>query len=94
MKFQLLIQFDGDLHHRWIAITLENQSLAGINPDDWKSQGFRRAYAPLQRTRGDLRDVTSVADGSAELLELTAASKWLVERDGRSVPVTTPTFWQ
>ena len=75
MKVQVLIQFNGDLHHGWIAITLENQSLAGINPDDRKTQGFRRAYAPLQRTRGDLRDATPIADRSAELLELTAASK-------------------
>lgn len=75
MKFQVLIQFNSDLHHGWIAITLEDQSLAGINPDDWKPQSFRRAYAPDQRTRGDLRDATPIADRSAELLELTAALK-------------------
>lgn len=40
MKFQVLIQFNSDLRHGWIAITLKNQSLAGINPYDWKSKGL------------------------------------------------------
>ena len=41
-EVQVMIQFNGDLHHCWIAITLEDQSLAGINPDDWKPSVFAR----------------------------------------------------